>query len=49
MTEFDTHYSRSYKSSTMFCIVTVYMITIDWTMRFSIELLFQNLPIYLAI
>lgn len=29
MTEFDTHYSRSYKSSTMFCIVTVYMITID--------------------
>jgi len=29
MTEFDTHYSMNYVNSTMFCVVTVYMITID--------------------
>ena len=29
MTEFDTHYSVQYMNSTMFCVVTVYLVTTD--------------------
>lgn len=29
MTDFDTHFSESYVNATMYCVVTVYMMTID--------------------